>query len=235
MARDYSADVKTILNAPWKDKVGKKVPTTDGVQLAGGATKIEATYLYADLARSTEIVRKLDNRIAAKLIKSYVQVAVNLIKANGGSVMSFDGDRVLGVFAEGAKNTNATRCALNIHYVLEQIIDPIFKDKYPGSLYEFFPLRHGIGIDSGKVWIVRAGARGDNDLVSIGNAANKAAKLSDIRNGPFGIYISENVRNYILDEVVFSYSGFDMWTKSQVLLAGELHTIYKSNFFQIPK
>ena len=78
--------------------------------------------------------------------------------------MSFDGDRLLGVFVGDSKNTNAAKCALNIKYVVKEIIRSKFEAKYDSVKNASFTIQHGCGVDTGTVLTVRAGARGGNDL-----------------------------------------------------------------------
>jgi class 3 adenylate cyclase len=49
-----------------------------------------------------------------------------------------------------------------------------------GASYTNVPykLRHVVGVDTSDLFIAKTGIRGDNDLVSVGRAANHAAKLS---------------------------------------------------------
>ena len=53
MARSdiLKSDVQTIIATQWDLRKGQKVPSTDSVVLAGGAVELDATFLYADLAR----------------------------------------------------------------------------------------------------------------------------------------------------------------------------------------
>ena len=127
---DIDFDINTIINTTWNRRTGNKVPSTDDVVLAGGAVELDATYLYSDLANSSKIAKQFDRRIAAKIFKSFHSAACRLIRHHGGTVLSFDGDRILAVFCGDFKNTIATKCALNINYVVTKLIRGRFECNY---------------------------------------------------------------------------------------------------------
>ncbi|MFB7609862.1 hypothetical protein [Streptomyces gardneri] len=94
-----------------------------------------------------------------------------------------------------------------------------------------FEIKHGVGIDSGTALIVRGGMRGNNDLVSIGRAPNLAAKLSDIRNGDYRTYITQDVYNVMLDSAKTSSDGRSMWEGPLTReVGGEKITVHKSTW-----
>jgi class 3 adenylate cyclase len=55
-----------------------------------------------------------------------------------------------------------------------------YKKKWPKTDFE---LKQRVGIDTSKVFVARTGIRGSNDLVSVGNAANNAAKMAALAPG----------------------------------------------------
>ena len=69
--RSLSNDVLAILSNNWNVRDGQVVPFSDQVTLAGGAVRLEATMLYADLADSTQLAMNYDRRVAAKVFKSF--------------------------------------------------------------------------------------------------------------------------------------------------------------------
>lgn len=226
---DIRSDVSTTISTKWNTRKGSSVPTTDTVALAGGAVELEATYLYTDLANSSKIAKEFDRRIAAKIFKAFHSTSCRLIRSHGGVITSFDGDRVLAIFIGDSKNTNATKCALKINYVVNEIIEPKFTDSYDVVKNAGFTISHGTGIDTGKVLIVRAGARGTNDLVSIGRGPNLAAKLSDLRNAR--TYITAAVYNKIADSAKLGgENNENMWTRKSWEFLDEKIIIYRSSW-----
>ena len=79
--------------------------------------------------------------------------------------------------------------------------------------------------------MVRAGARGDNDLIWIGRAPNLASKLSDLRESPNNTFITASVYNSLMDSS--KYGGKDnrnMWEKRSWEFLGDTITIYRSSW-----
>lgn len=225
-----SSDVSTIISTKWNKRNGTKVPSTDSVTLAGGAVELDATFLYADLAASSKMAKELDRRIAAKIIKSFLSCVTKLIRGLGGTVISFDGDRALGVFVGSSKNTDAAKCALQIKYVVQKIIKKKFEDNYSTVRNASFSITHAVGIDTGTVLIVRGGARGSNDLISIGRAPNLAAKLSEIRESSYKTFITASVYNKLNDSSKYGANNKNMWTSCTWKFLGETHSLYKSSW-----
>ena len=108
IAEDLTNNVSTILSTAWDVTDGTVVPTTTDIALSGGGRKLDVVMLYADLAQSTALVSH-DRKMAAKVIKSFLDCCTRLIIHNGGEIRSFDGDRVMGIFIKGAKNTAAAK------------------------------------------------------------------------------------------------------------------------------
>lgn len=192
------AQATELWNVKWNERTGQVVPSTDSVAHANGAVKVEATYLYADLADSTEMQKLFGSDFAARVHRMYLGAASDIIREAGGSIKSFDGDRVMGIFMGSSMRSSATIAALKINWVVTKIINELVKTrKRPNG--SWWTVQHGIGIDCGEALIVRAGVRNKagttshNDLISIGAAPAIAAKLSGERNAGGAILISSNV------------------------------------------
>lgn len=234
-ADELSSDVQTIISTKWSKRTGNKIPSTEDVALAGGAVEIEAAFLYADLANSSKMAKELDRRIAAKIVKSFLSSASKLIIHNGGKVVSFDGDRVLGVFCGGTPNSDAAKCALQIKYTVHNVIKEKFESQYESVRNASFSIDHGVGVDSGTVLAVRGGVRGSNDLIWIGRAANLAAKLSDLREAPYQSFITAAVYNRLIDSS--KYGGAEsknMWEKRSWSFLGDSISVYRSSWHWKP-
>lgn len=232
---DIKNDVQATIDQQWNVRNGQKVPSSSEVALSGGAVELDATFLYADLANSSKIAKELDRRVAAKIMKSFLAVSARLVRNNGGKIVSFDGDRILGVFYGNAKNTSAANCALNINYAAVQVIRPKFENKYQTVRDATFKISHGVGVDTGTILAVRAGARGDNDLIWIGRSPNLAAKLSDRRESPYKSFITASVYNMLNDSS--KYGGPDkenMWERRDWTFLGQNIHIYRSSWWRAP-
>jgi adenylate cyclase len=208
---ELESGVDDILSQTWNVRDGQVVPESEDVALAGGAVEIEVAILYADMADSTELVSDFDARTAARVMKSFLYCASRIVRANGGAIRSFDGDRVMGIFIGDSKNSSAGKTALQINSAVIDIIRPRVERKYPTLAANGFIVRHASGVDRSKVLAVRAGMRGSNDLIWIGRAAAVAAKLSSIRTGAYASYITQDVYSRLDAASKTSPNGQPMW------------------------
>lgn len=230
-AAKLDSDIGTIFNAVWNIRDGNVVPETQDVALANGAVRLDAVFLYADLFHSTELQRKFDNRMVAKIVRAYLSSMSQLIKSHGGKVRSFDGDRVMGVFIGDAKNSNAAKCGLKMKHTVDQILRPKAEAKFSSLTTKGFKIRQCAGIARSEVLVVRGGVRGSNDLVFIGTAPNIAAKLSELRTTPYNTWIAHNVYSRLNEEAKFGGDPKqNMWTADKRKLAGEEWRLYKSSW-----
>jgi class 3 adenylate cyclase len=101
-----------------------------------------------------------------------------MIRAEGGAITSYDGDRVMSIFIGDTQCTPAARCALKLNYVVQNVLNPAFKRQYTDDA---LVVRQVVGIDVSSINAARTGVRGGNDIVWVGRAANYAAKLCDLR------------------------------------------------------
>lgn len=177
----------------------------------GGAALVEGTYVYADLAGSSELAQKFDHRGVANILRAYVVAATKVFEAHQGGVLSFDGDRVMALFPGDDRNVRAVKSALILNGIVTDTINPLI-EKYCGQVAQSWKLKHVVGIDCGQALVVRGGTLTKNDLISVGGAPNIAAKLSDIRppkaasiyhvQAPwYSIYITEAVLSELPEEL----------------------------------
>jgi adenylate cyclase len=236
LIEDLKSQTATIVKSAWSRRDGTVVPETDDLGLGNESVDLEATFLYADLADSTKLAIEKQS-IAAEVFKAYLAGTTRIIRSLGGEIRSFDGDRVMGVFIEGAKNTAAAEAALKISYFFQNILRPEFGGFYSSRELK---LAQTVGVDTGKVMVVRSGIRKNNDLVWVGRAPNIAVKLSAIREEGYSSYISDTVFNAMLDDSKYSkYSdppGQEMW-EGRSWSNGKVYgvgTVYRSNWWWRP-
>jgi adenylate cyclase len=148
---DLMTRVNEILSVQWDIRDGQVVPATADVKLSNGAVKLEAAYLYSDLADSTTLARDFDRRSAARVVRSYLHVMTKLVGQYGGAVRSFDGDRVMGIFVGDSKRSNAAKCCLKMNWAFENIIRDRVESKLPGLRRGGYTLEHSSGVDVGEV------------------------------------------------------------------------------------
>lgn len=228
-AEEIQKEVRAIIRGGWTIREGKKIPDVDDLKLSNDAVTFDAVVLYADLADSTGLVTAYKPEFAAEIYKSYLISACRIIANNGGEITAFDGDRVMAIFFEGGKNTNAAKTALNIAWATKMVNEEL-KEFYTSTS---FTVKQAVGIDAGKLFVAKTGIRGSNDLVWVGGAANYAAKLCSLRNDYFASWMTDTVYGSILDEAKYYGPNKEaMWQQSYWPAYGK--TVYASNWWLRP-
>lgn len=229
-SNELEKNVERILGETWNSRDSRKVPNTSNVALRGGGRRIDGTFLYADLRHSTFLATNYQNRTAAKVIKSFIFCACRIIKANNGTITSFDGDRVMGVFVGNEKNSQAAKAGLQINWAVQNVVQPRATKRFQAIDDSGFDITHGVGIDTGSVLAVRAGQPGANDLVWVGRAPNVAAKLSDISEAGYRTYIHRDVYSQLNDHSKYDDNEVDMWEQSYSTIAGASTPLHRSKY-----
>ncbi len=226
LSEDLTAEVATIFRAPWSVRDGTVIPAPADLRLGNDAVKLAGTVLYADMADSTGLVDTYQAAFAAEVYKAFLTCCARIIKARGGTITAYDGDRVMAVFIGSMKNTNAAKCALQINYAMNEIIRPKLKAQYPNTTY--VPA-HSVGVDTSELFIARIGVRNDNDLVWVGRAANYAAKLCILRDGAYTSWITATVYGVLENDAKTGANGQPMW-EARTWTARNNMSIYRSSW-----
>ena len=213
-----------IFRTDWKTTKGQAVPAPEAITLANAAVYFErATVLYADLDGSTNLVDRYNWWFAAEIYKAYLYAASRVIRAEGGVITSYDGDRVMAVFVGDSQTSNATLAALKINYAVKNIVQPQMNAKYDTA----YTIGHKVGIDTSPIHAVRTGIRGDNDVTWVGRAANHAAKLNAIPVEP-ELWLTKDAYSRTKSDYK-SWQGRLIWTKRKWTQMGD-QEVYASNW-----
>lgn len=226
--------VDTLFGTTFEERDGRVVPSTEDVALKNGAVKIDAAFLYADLAGSANLAKTCPWSTTAKIIRAFLDCSTRLIIKHGGKVRSFDGDRVMGIFIGDGKNSAASTCGREIHWAVRKIIQPSATAQFKSVKNARLEIRACSGVDVGEARAVRSGIRDSNDLIWIGKAASFSAKLSDVRDNGYQTYISSRVHASLNEAAKLDAQGKSMWTATSFDFAGETETVYKSNHWKKP-
>ncbi|MBA4130672.1 MAG: adenylate/guanylate cyclase domain-containing protein [Hyphomicrobium sp.] len=224
---DLKSEVAKIFREQWTTRKGQVVPEPTDLKLSNDAVEFEsATVLYADLSGSTSMVNSSSWTFAAEVYKTFLYCAAKIVRAEGGTITSYDGDRIMGIFVGETPNTRAARCGLKINHAVTQIINPALKSQYKNSN---FTVKQVVGIDTSSIRAARTGARGDNDIVWVGKAANHAAKLTEL-NLSETTWITKAVYDKLPDAVKLGgQNNLPMWKSYKWTQNGDL-SIYGSTW-----
>ncbi|MBU2049644.1 MAG: adenylate/guanylate cyclase domain-containing protein [Gammaproteobacteria bacterium] len=210
---DLDEWVRDTIQSQWTVQNTDLIPSAEDLRLNSNHAKAieRATVLYADLDGSTSMVDTLSWQFSAEIYKCFLKCAGDIIKSEGGTITAYDGDRIMAIFTGNAQTTSATRCAMKIHYAVENIIQP-YVDRRGTTQYS---VNHVVGIDTGELHAARIGVHRDNDLVWIGRAANYAAKLTGMDGKPTRLTAEAYLRlnDSLLTVNGASIWGFDYWSE----------------------
>lgn len=214
---DLENAVDDIAVVDFDERWARQVPTSETVKLLNGAVWADAVYLYTDMADSSGMAQRLTRKTGARVIKAFLSTATRIISHHTGEVRGYDGDRVMAIYLGDDAADRAAKSALEIKWAVDNIVHAslnLLCDEYKKSSWK---LSHRTGVDIGTALIVRAGVRDNNDLVSIGDAPNIAAKLSDFKG--HRTTITDAVWSKMGVDTCFSGSGAQakaMWTSPEL-------------------
>ena len=195
-------------------------PTVEQLEDNNKTYSIMAAILFIDIRKSTYLTDNSQAKSMVKIYRSFMRMAVDCVRKNGGVTRQFLGDRIMGVFIdsvdeEGNISEKAVDKAINAARSLQTVID-FSLNKHLKSNVNGKVIECGIGIDYGKVLVTWVGMHGvecddgkedEKSCVWVGNTTNYASKYSDIASGG-EIFISENVYKNLSEEYK------EVWTKS---------------------
>lgn len=191
--------------------INNTIPTVADLKDNNQSNVIDATILFIDIRKSTELTDISLPKTMVKIYRSFIRMAVDCVRKNNGVTRQFLGDRIMGVFydevdADGniisSSVDNAINCARALQTCVVFSLNKNLKENVCGKM-----ISCGIGIDTGKVLVSKVGMHGlesnDNrenemDCVWVSKVTNYASKYSDISNGN-EIFVSEKVYNKLSD------------------------------------
>lgn len=195
-------------------------PTIEQLEDNNKTYSIKAAILFIDIRKSTYLTENSQAKSMVKIYRSFMRMAVDCVRKNGGVTRQFLGDRIMAVFIDSTnekgdiiskavdKSVNAAR---SLQTIIDYSLNKHLKNSVNGKIIEC-----GIGIDYGKVLVTQVGMYGvesdgnkedEVDCVWVGNTTNYASKYSDIASGG-EIFISDKVYKGLSEEYK------EIWSKS---------------------
>ncbi|HAE38270.1 MAG TPA: hypothetical protein DCG57_06475 [Candidatus Riflebacteria bacterium] len=143
-----------------------------------GGKKVAATILFSDIRSFTTISESNSAEEVVKLLNEYFAVMNQVVEEHGGDIDKFIGDAIMAQFivSETGKDTsadlafNAVKCALAMMRALDEFNDA-------RAQRGLFPVKIGVGINSGDVIAGNIGSPGRMDRTVIGDTVNVASRL----------------------------------------------------------
>ena len=138
--------------------------------------KVDMAVMYADLVGSTAMTLEMSEERVASIISSFVHEMSYVVRQYNGYVLKFVGDAVIAYF-DGTNDMlmaadRAVECAKSMIRAVDEGINPLLNQ------YDYPDLSAKIGIDCGKVLVVRYGSDAQRSYVDLmGPVLNIAAKI----------------------------------------------------------
>lgn len=233
---DIIAKAKEIESTLFVVETTTSAPTISNSKLTFGCTGLEfdATVLYIDMRGSTAVLNTHRKRVVAKIHMLYYHAIVKIAKATCGEIRSFNGDSLLVFYPGNTKESisNAVCAAMQMKYAIKELLNE--------NLKYYSNIDFGIGIDYGSILATKVGVGGideTKDLIWIGNAVNKATKISDKCKSDCNIGISKIVYDNILDYIkytkrntVFGINNESIWLSSSMMYNENWELYYTTTY-----
>lgn len=228
---DLIKDIDGFFEGTYTVTEGRAIPSAEDLTFSKSGRELQLAMLFIDIRESTKIVDGIRRTTAARMYKSFLRGVSKISRNNSGSLLSFNGDGILVGFIGDSKNSNAAKTALQLTWFVKDILKPKMQEYFStNTSLSDMDFDFGVGIDSGKVLVVRGGmqGQGNNDLVWVGNTTNYAVKLSDLGKDGFHIHITKEVYDHLNeDSKLGGDPKRDMWEAIQ----WNGITIYRSNWY----
>jgi class 3 adenylate cyclase len=179
------------------DTFGKYVSKAVRDEILGGRVTLngelkEVTVLFADLRDFTKLVETTPPREVVTVINTYFKAMTEAINAHHGLVLQFIGDEIEAVFGAPVALENhqqwAVDAALEMRTRLSQVNIHLSNQGFP-------PLRHGIGLHTGKVVAANIGSTQRLSYALVGETVNIASRIQDLnKDFDTDILISDAVK-----------------------------------------
>ena len=144
----------------------------------GEARRLKAAILFVDIVSFTERSQYVSSEELLFTLNLFLSEMTQIVEDFGGWVEKYTGDGLMAVFDtskidEHVMVQRAIDAATTMRHAIDDDINYLFRQK------NITPLEYRISIDGGNVLIGKVGIRGNNELSTIGVAANIASKLQD--------------------------------------------------------
>ena len=180
----------------------------------GGEKKI-CTFLFTDVRGFTALSERLPPEEVTEIMNKVLTAQVECIQAHGGMVDKFIGDACMAIFNApldiDEHEQRAVACAQDMRTAIRML----------NKQFDY-PVRIGIGVNTGEAVIGNMGSDTRFDYSAIGDAVNVAARLESATKGAGeDILIGETTAEKVVEQTALVYVG-----KIKVKGKGEALTVY---------
>jgi len=197
---DLEKEQKRILKETFGKYVAEDVrdEVLSGRMPLDGEVK-EVSVLFADLRNFTSLTESTPPKEVVGILNTYLTEMAAAIRKHNGSILRYVGDEIYAVFGAPMPlehhPRHALRAALEMRWSLRAVNENLKRQGYA-------PLKHGIGIHSGRVLAAIIGSPDRLAYDLVGDAVNLASRIQGLTR-KFGadILISAETRAALGDDV----------------------------------
>ena len=164
--------------------------------------------MVADMRNFTVLSRQLNEEILSVLISNWFRQAGEIIRHSGSWVDKYIGDAIMAIWFHSGKE-NTPEEVLRIFQAVKEI--NLMTEKLSNLYPVPFPLKIGVGINTGYAMVGNAGSEDHPDYTAIGDTVNAAFRLeSSTKILGFDIAIGEKTYEY-LNEFKYLAQNFEQY------------------------
>ncbi len=131
--------------------------------------------LVMDIRNYTVLTRQMDEQMLSEMIGSWFREAGRIIQKYGSNVDKYIGDAIMAVWIHGSQDEIGREEVLNIFKAVNELrrMTDLLQRQYPLP----FPLRVGVGVNTGYAFVGNAGTSDRPDYTALGDTVNAAFRL----------------------------------------------------------
>ena len=236
-ANELKDKIDYFLEGNYEEKDIDFIPIKEAISIRKKVYKTQLCSFCIDLRGSTKILKDMHKQDAIKIHKSFLGIATKTVLEYGGKIRDYQGDCLLAFWSitnNNLKNqlSSAVKAAMGIRWFLTSDYLSEFFSRYPN-------LDFGVGIDYGKVHIIRVGLTDKseyNDLVFLGDCVNFSVAIANNLKLPDNIGISNSVYENIEGKArYYSKDDSDKWKEGTIDYKGGMEPIKVTHWNLIQK
>ena len=159
----------------------------------------ELTVLFSDILDFTQQFEQVEPEIMVYQLNQYLDVMTDIILAHGGTYDKYMGDAIMAFFGAPIPVPNHAAQACEAAFEMQEGLK-LLNDRFRQQGLR--PLKHGIGISTGDMFVGNFGSRKIKNFTVMGNNVNLGSRLEALTraaNAP--IVISERTRELALSRI----------------------------------
>lgn len=140
------------------------------------AARRHGSVLFTDVAGYTELSELNDIGAVANQLTELFDASEKIVSQHGGRAVKLLGDAQIMLFRESGENDVPERRAVEAALELEKLFQEMERQWVEKDM---IPMRSGIGVASGEVWLGMMGSAGKGRYDILGSPVNRAARVQD--------------------------------------------------------